>query len=72
MTATLAFSLPEENEEHLNALQGWEWKLVVIEIHDQLRNYSKHGHSFKDADGCIDELRTVLNALIEERGLLLH
>jgi hypothetical protein len=72
MTATLAFSLPEENEEHLNALQGWEWKLVVIEIHDQLRNYSKHGHSFKDADQCIDELRVVLNTLLEERGLLLH
>jgi len=72
MTATLTFSLPEETEEHSLALQGWEWKLVVSELHNQLRTYNKHGHSFKDADQCIEELRTVLNALIEERGLLLH
>jgi len=71
MKATLSFELPEESVEHLDALHGWEWKAVVLTLCEQLKLYAKHGHNFQDADACIDELRTILHAAIEDRGLFL-
>ena len=72
MTATLTFSLPEQSVEHLDALHGWEWKLVYGELLEQLRCYSKRGHTFKDADECIEELRTIAYSLLDDRGLHLE
>lgn len=72
MKATLQFDLPEETVEHLDALHGWEWKLVYRELLDQLRAYEKRGHTFKNADECIEELRTIAYSLVQDRGLHLE
>jgi predicted DNA-binding protein len=72
MQATLSFNLPEESTEHLDALEGRDWKTVVYELNEQLRTYQKHGHSFKTADDLLEELRTILRSLIEDRRLSLE
>ena len=72
MQATLSFSLPEESTEHLDALEGGDWKTVVYEFNEQLRAYQKHGHSFKTSDDLLEELRTILRSLIEDRRLSLE
>lgn len=72
MKATLQFDLPEETVEHLDALHGWEWKLAYRELLEQLRAYEKHGHTFKNADECVEELRTIAHSLLDDRGLHLE
>jgi hypothetical protein len=47
-TATLAFTLPEEAEEHRCALDGGRWKAVVERLTAEWRNEAKHGKP-KDA-----------------------
>jgi hypothetical protein len=39
MKAILEFNLPEEEKDHLDAVNGTNWKLVVWDIDQLLRNY---------------------------------
>lgn len=60
MTATLAFTLPEEAVEHQVALDGMKWRGVVSEHEQQLRTWLKHGHQFASADEALEAVRTSL------------
>ena len=40
---TLNFNLPEEEQEHRDALDGTNWKLVACDIDQILRNAIKYG-----------------------------
>ena len=43
MKATLKFDLPEESQEHLCALHGWQAFGELSEIRRLIRSYRKHG-----------------------------
>lgn len=71
MKGILEFNLPEETTEHLDALQGTDWKLVAWDIDQILRNAIKYG-----CDQCEDDkysafeyIRSELHSIIETKGL---
>jgi len=41
--AILEFNLPEEEQEHRDAIEGTMWKLAMWDIDQILRNAIKHG-----------------------------
>ena len=57
MKATLEFNLPEEQQEHADAIQGREWRAACQDTRMQIRNWLKYGHSFKTADEALEEVR---------------
>jgi hypothetical protein len=72
--AILEFNLPEEQHEHNDAVHGTDWKLVVWDLDQTLRNYLKYG----GVDQCEDNkyaafefLRSELHAILESKGLIL-
>lgn len=69
MKATLEFTLPEEEVEHLDALQGSQAKRVILEVLNMLRDASKYrGQSVTD----IDELRTFIHSACTAYGVTLE
>jgi len=72
MKATLEFNLPEENQEHLDAINGTDWKIVLGDFDRTLCRYIKHGHTFSDIENCLDSLRKELHHYIENNGLTLE
>jgi hypothetical protein len=71
--ALLEFNLPEEEQEHRDALDGTNWKLVAWDVDQILRNAIKHG-----CDQCEDNkysafeyIRKELHASIESYKLSL-
>ena len=71
MHATITFNLPEEQQEHRDALDGTAWKLVVRNLDNTLRTALKHGHNLASANAALEEMRTRLYTEIEEQGLSL-
>jgi hypothetical protein len=70
---TLNFNLPEEEQEHRDALDGTNWKLVAWDVDQILRNAIKYG-----CDQCEDNkysafeyIRKELNDSIESYKLSL-
>lgn len=73
MKAILEFNLPEEEQEHRDALEGPAWKQATWDIHYVLRNAIKHG-----CDQCEDNraatfeyIRKELYEILEHHKLLL-
>ena len=58
MKATLEYNLPEEQDLYIGACQGVNIKNVVRDIDNEMRNWLKHGHSFKSADEALENKRT--------------
>lgn len=54
MKAKLEFSLPEEEGEFRDAINGYNWKNVVRDFYIELRGKLKHGHEFKNADEALE------------------
>jgi hypothetical protein len=71
MTATLTFSLPEEQEEFDRAVQGGNWRMVVEDLDAHLRSRLRHEDLSEDVHAALDRARTHLYELLEERGLSL-
>ena len=69
MKATLEFNLPEEHDEHLNALQGLSWQMVLFEVDQELRSTVKHGDSEQDADYA-QKIRDMIYEKMADRGLV--
>ena len=74
MKATLEF---DDEQELLDAINGWKWKSVIWELDQDLRGIVKHGYfgsreateaEIKMADYC----RTKLRELISDDGLNLE
>ncbi len=71
MTATLTFTLPEEQEEFYHAARGADWRMTLEDIDGYLRGRLKHEELTPDADKALDEARQKLHEFLQERGLSL-
>jgi hypothetical protein len=71
VTATLTFTLPEEQEEFYHAVQGGNWRMVVEDLDAHLRSRLKHEDLPEDTHVALDGARQHLYALVAERGLSL-
>jgi len=71
MKSILEFDLPVEKQDHLDAINGTRWRILLSDFERTLRNYSKHGHQFVDVDDCLIKLREELNQDIDGEGLSL-
>ena len=71
MTATLAFTLPEEQEEFYLAAKGADWRMIVEDLDAHLRSRLRHEDLPDEAHAALDCARTHLYGLLEERGLSL-
>jgi hypothetical protein len=71
VTATLTFTLPEEQEEFDRAAKGAEWRMVAEDLDAHLRSRLKHEDLPEDVHAALDRARTHLYGLLEERGLSL-
>jgi hypothetical protein len=71
VTATLTFTLPEEQEEFYLAAKGSDWRLVVEDMDAHLRSKLKYEDLSEDVDKALDAARQHLHALVAERGLSL-
>ena len=72
MKAILEFTLPEEQHEHQNALQGHEWKWALIEVADYLRNQIKHADNSADEYRAFERVRERISEILDDRGLDLY
>ena len=73
MKAILEFNLPEEEQEHRDAIDGPAWKQAAWDIDYVLRNAIKHG-----CDQCEDNkyaafehIRKELHEILEHHQLIL-
>jgi len=71
MTATLTFSLPEEQEEFYLAAKGADWRMVVEDLDAHLRSRLRHEDLSEDVHAALDRARTHLYELLEGRQLSL-
>jgi hypothetical protein len=71
VTATLTFTLPEEQEEFYHAAKGAEWRCALEDMDAYLRSRLKHEDLSEDVDAALDAARQHLHALVAERGLSL-
>ena len=71
MTATLTFTLPEEQEEFYLAAKGADWRMVVEDLDAHLRSRLRHEDLTDEVHAALEQARTHLYGLLEERGLSL-
>ena len=71
MTATLAFTLPEEQEEFYLAAKGADWRTIVEGLDAHLRSRLRHEDLPDEVHTALDRARTHLYDLLEARGLSL-
>ena len=68
-TATLTYTLPEENDDFVAAIDGAKWKSVVWDFDQQiLRPVVRYGQDQIEADH-YQKIRNELFKLIEEHGV---
>jgi len=72
MKATLEYNLPEEQDLYIGACQGVNIKNVVCDLDNEMRNWLKHGHSFKSADEALEKVRQMLYDDLNRYGINLH
>jgi hypothetical protein len=72
VTATLTFTLPEEQEEFYHAAKGAEWRMVVEDLDGYLRGRLKHEDGLsEEAAKALQAARDKLHEFVAERGLSL-
>jgi uncharacterized protein (DUF1800 family) len=72
VTATLTFTLPEEQEEFYLAAKGADWRIVLEDMDNYLRGRLKHEDVSEDVATALDAARERLYTLVAERGLSLR
>jgi hypothetical protein len=72
VTATLTFTLPEEQEEFYLAAKGADWRIVLEGMDNYLRGRLKHEDVSEDVATALDAARERLYTLVAERGLSLR
>ena len=66
MKATLEFDLPEDREEHEDALNGTKYKGQLDEVWNQVfRPHRKHGYSNQELQKLIDDNFEIADKIIE-------
>jgi hypothetical protein len=71
--ATLEFNLPEEEQEHRDAIEGTMWKLAVWDLDQILRDALKHGcdQCEDKRDAAFEHIRKELHTILEYHKLSL-
>ena len=69
MKAILEFTLPEEQHEHQDALQGSEWKWAVDDLFNYLKSETKHATHSAEEYAVFDKVREKLAEILSERDL---
>lgn len=64
--AILKFKLPEEENEFKVAQQGRDLLSFVCEFNQQLRSWTKHGHSFETANDALHGVRDEFYRILQE------
>jgi hypothetical protein len=72
VTATLTFTLPEEQEEFYLAAKGADWRIVLEDMDNYLRGRLKHEDVSEDVAVALDAARERLYTLVADRGLSLR
>ena len=62
--ATFTFDLPEEQNEYEVMSQSHKTQRFLWEFSQQLRNWQKYGHEFKDADHALEKIRAEFYVLL--------
>jgi len=57
---SMQFDCPEENDELMTALHGVDYKILLGEVAQWLRNAQKYGHELKTPDEVIAYLRALI------------
>lgn len=57
---SMQFDCPEETDDLLTALHGIDYKILLAEVAQWLRNAQKYGHELKTADEVIEYLRRLI------------
>jgi hypothetical protein len=70
VTATLTFTLPEEQDEHDCALHGVEWRATASDMAEWLKR-KRDGNLSEEEDSAYAEARQYLFSILEQRGLAL-
>jgi hypothetical protein len=73
MKAILEFNLDEERLQFEDAVDGWKWKCIVLELDNELRTRTKYA-SDDTPDEVVDALikvRDFLRESLNEEGLIL-
>lgn len=66
MIGKLVFKLPEEREDFEMAQKGWEYRIVLSDVMDELRKRYK----YMDHETIkIDELRELISTMLNDRNL---
>lgn len=69
MKAVLTFNLPEESEEHLTALNGWRYKLVLEQLDNNLRSLIKYENK---ETILIQDVRDTICMILNDYGIKMH
>ena len=72
MKATLEFNLPEEASEHRAAVQALDWKYVVTEMDEYLRQQIKYGELNEEGDKILQAAREHLHELCNDNNVNIH
>ena len=72
MKAILEFTLPEDTQEHQDALKGTDWKWAVDDLLNYLRNQIKHADNSAEEYRTFERVRDRLAEILDERELRLH
>ena len=68
MKVFFEFTLPEEESDYKDAIEGFKWKLVCGALDDELRRIVKYGGDEK-LSLCAQMWRDKLHELIQEHNL---
>lgn len=67
MKATLEFDLPEEHDEHMNAVRGGDWRLAFYKLHQYLFRLNDSGET-----STTERDLSEANEILEELNLNLY
>lgn len=72
MKGILEFTLPEERDEHLFAINGLKWALCMWDLDQFLRNACKYEEITKEKRQVYEEMRDKIRDILEEHNLSLE
>jgi hypothetical protein len=72
MKAKLEFNLPEDQSLFDAACKATDLRSAVSDFDNELRNWIKHGHDFKNADDALEKVRESLYVYLNSYGINIH
>ena len=71
--ASLTFQLPEEDREHLDAINGWKWRSLVSDILQNIRQDVKYSQeTTEEQKRVLENMRSFIFGRMGEENLSLN